>query len=1047
MKQTKLKIKAICVLSITSYSVLSQTPTGVPPTPYPAFSLPEVRNLANNAWFRGGNTNNLNNNNIFGTMWNSPIYTHTDGQNRMVVNGTKIGTINGYTGQNTSGFVGIGANTAAQGFLWNTPSVGPMSLLHLNSGIGASPQIFGWRPWMKYGIVSTHNQDFMFMGQRQNGTGFDVTDAVINWSDNSGNGSGPDNMIFCFTEGDGQGGNDLLGSTLNGREIMRMTGYGNVGISPRLNNANQPQSTLHQHQENAASSWMQITNQYLTTATPNQTGPTSITANNGLRWGIIGNNIKNKNGHAYMYNQENRHLIFSTNHGTPNDAQFTSERVRITNISAPTDVNNNFVTWNPAGFVNQDVTRVSISHNPATPVTRPMSLLHLGYNTGGALTPTNTDGWRRWMDVGAFIAQGTDNAYFGLKPETGANNDRQDAVIGWGDNYLPNNLLGQTTGIDKLRIIFTTPLSGQLASGPGDMGTQNGLEFVRYVPFHNASLNVNDPRTGFGNFEGLLPIGAQNPNNTVEINSIMDGFNAPFNSSVTGSYPLSTGASGLRFRDLTSKSLVVRNTTAIDTTKFLTVDSLGNVVLVRGSGGGVYERFGAPCGSSTSANLPTDWLIGMSGHNVNFNGTGNVQIGDIQGCSNYQYARLWVRNSVNGLNPTTGLRVDNMSVIGAYAGYFDWDVGVNGFTSGNGYLVASDENIKRNRDQIYKSMDIIKQLNPVSYLYDNSYAPQLNLNSHKNYGFIAQEVAEILPDLVEQKTILATYDSLGNEIYPSKTIKTLNYDGIIPIVVSAVQELNTNFERAGLSDAQVKTDVANFNALAKIKTLNPVSYHFTNANVPQLSFGTATDYGFVAQEIETVYPELIDTVRIAETLDTLGNVANPAKTLKTVNYKAMNALLTRAIQEQQVTIDSLKTKASKQDSINNAVQNQLANLTALLNQCCQNPNTSARLGNQQSSIENQLSIELSDKDVIVLTQNVPNPFAEQTTIAYNVPISVAKAQIIFYNAMGQIIETVDIKTRGKGKVNVFASDLSSGLYHYTLVADGKVMDSKKMVRQ
>ena len=72
------------------------------------------------------------------------------------------------------------------------------------------------------------------------------------------------------------------------------------------------------------------------------------------------------------------------------------------------------------------------------------------------------------------------------------------------------------------------------------------------------------------------------------------------------------------------------------------------------------------------------------------------------------------------------------------------------------------------------------------------------------------------------------------------------------------------------------------------------------------------------------------------------------------------------------------------------------------------------------------------------------------TIAYDcfsnarIPNTHALLQI---RASGQIIETVDIKTRGKGKVNVFASDLSSGLYHYTLVADGKVMDSKKMVRE
>ena len=115
-------------------------------------------------------------------------------------------------------------------------------------------------------------------------------------------------------------------------------------------------------------------------------------------------------------------------------------------------------------------------------------------------------------------------------------------------------------------------------------------------------------------------------------------------------------------------------------------------------------------------------------------------------------------------------------------------------------------------------------------------------------------------------------------------------------------------------------------------------------------------------------------------------------------------------------------------------------LEASIDRCC----TSNITRNSNTKI-NQFDIELSDKDAIVLNQNVPNPFAEQTTITYIIPVSVGKAQIIFYNNFGQIIQTVDLKTRGKGKVNVFASDLSSGLYHYTLVADGKIVDSKKMV--
>lgn len=386
----------------------------------------------------------------------------------------------------------------------------------------------------------------------------------------------------------------------------------------------------------------------------------------------------------------------------------------------------------------------------------------------------------------------------------------------------------------------------------------------------------------------------------------------------------------------------------------------------------------------------------------------------------------------------------------SYAGYFDGDVFINGAgNSPTGMFTLSDQNIKSNVATVSKPLDLLLKLRPVSYNLNNSYAPQLNVDTTKTFGLIAQEVAVLFPTLVKDIVVPAMYDSLGSVTTPSVALKSLNYTGLIPLTISAIQDINSRqnkmqsqISQTGLSDALVKTNINNFNALAKIKTLNPVSYNFTNASVPQLTFTPQLDYGFVAQQIQTVYPELVDTLRIPAKYDSLGAIVNVAQVLKTVNYKAMSALLTRAIQEQQTKIDSLIHVTSKQDSINNAVQTQISNLTSMINACCSNPG--AKTSNPSI---NQLDVELSDKDAIVLEQNVPNPFAEQTTITYNVPTSVNKAQLLFFNATGQVIQTVDIKTRGKGKVNVFASDLSSGLYHYTLVADGKVVDSKKMVRE
>jgi hypothetical protein len=56
------------------------------PTPYatPLASTPaQAVTTANAAWYRGGNNNTgpAGNANIFGTLWNSPIYTQTAGVN------------------------------------------------------------------------------------------------------------------------------------------------------------------------------------------------------------------------------------------------------------------------------------------------------------------------------------------------------------------------------------------------------------------------------------------------------------------------------------------------------------------------------------------------------------------------------------------------------------------------------------------------------------------------------------------------------------------------------------------------------------------------------------------------------------------------------------------------------------------------------------------------------------------------------------------------------------------------------------------------------
>jgi len=216
------------------------------------------------------------------------------------------------------------------------------------------------------------------------------------------------------------------------------------------------------------------------------------------------------------------------------------------------------------------------------------------------------------------------------------------------------------------------------------------------------------------------------------------------------------------------------------------------------------------------------------------------------------------------------------------------------------------------------------------------------------------------------------------------------------------------------SDQTLKNSITPIpNALNKIKNLNPVTYKWNTPSSPSMA---GTHSGFIAQEVDTVIPHIVHT----------GNNG-----LKSIAYDEIIPYIVSAMQTQQKQIKT-------QDSL-------IQVLTQNIASCC--ANNSARNGNNNSNQLNQLNIDLSDKDFIVLNQNQPNPFAEQTTITYNVPEKYGFAQLVFKTLDGKIIKTVDITKKGRGVVNVFANDLSNGLYMYSLIVDGDVIDTKKMVKQ
>jgi trimeric autotransporter adhesin len=213
------------------------------------------------------------------------------------------------------------------------------------------------------------------------------------------------------------------------------------------------------------------------------------------------------------------------------------------------------------------------------------------------------------------------------------------------------------------------------------------------------------------------------------------------------------------------------------------------------------------------------------------------------------------------------------------------------------------------------------------------------------------------------------------------------------------------------SDQRFKSNIKKLESTTdKLKRLNGYSYSFNVDQFKEKNFPKTEQIGLIAQELQKEFPQLV-----REGLD--GYLA--------VNYQGMVPILLEAIKEQ----------SSKMD----AQQKQIEDLKQLV----QTLAISATDGRTQ----NTSSVELSDKNVVVLNQNVPNPFAESTVITYNLSTDFEKAQLHFYTLNGKLIKSVNITEKGEGKMVVYANDLSGGTYTYSLVVDGKTIDTKKMVKE
>ncbi len=209
------------------------------------------------------------------------------------------------------------------------------------------------------------------------------------------------------------------------------------------------------------------------------------------------------------------------------------------------------------------------------------------------------------------------------------------------------------------------------------------------------------------------------------------------------------------------------------------------------------------------------------------------------------------------------------------------------------------------------------------------------------------------------------------------------------------------------SDEKLKKDIVKEDQiLEKLMQLDPVNYNFAPNDKINLPGGL--QHGFLAQNIEKIFPELIIPVQ-TPTFNKEGEVVNYYD-YKTVNYIGIISLLTSGLKELNQKVASLEQ-------------------------------TIEELRNDKTSDKETNSIDVQTK--FSLEQNVPNPFDNQTIINYILPDN-TRASLVIFDMTGKFIKEIDLIDK-KGQVLVQASEIGKGMFLYSLVSNNKEIITKKMI--
>ena len=219
------------------------------------------------------------------------------------------------------------------------------------------------------------------------------------------------------------------------------------------------------------------------------------------------------------------------------------------------------------------------------------------------------------------------------------------------------------------------------------------------------------------------------------------------------------------------------------------------------------------------------------------------------------------------------------------------------------------------------------------------------------------------------------------------------------------------------SDEELKTDISEIeqsdsDPVDKLLSLNPRSYQFNVAGFPQIGLPVGQQYGFLAQELEEQFPEMVADIVHPARYDSTGAELTAALPFKAVNTSGLLPLAIEALKRQEARIGQLEEMVAA---------------------CCD-----ARAGTRAVTNSTGAGASL-ETDLRI----IPNPVADQTELRYTVGTA-GRVRLEITDASGRAIQLQEEGMRSTGTFS-FGWDttlLAPGTYFCTLYVNDEPLVKK-----